>query len=198
MWATSEGEYDSCQRKYGPKRWIREFWNWRMDQAGSCTGPGSSWVRLDQMALAKKYLPIQTFVFSLLSLPFRYRSPAPFLVRSAWRLSSRNVEFPVTREFPLPRSIRLQTSVAQGWDPPLTLLFLSPTGPVCSFGWWLMADANLFWEKSIAGWFLMAGLFREKSTVGWCLISEANRGYLQMFFSIFFPNVCFPKTYFFS
>jgi hypothetical protein len=29
----------------------------------------------------------------------------------------------------------------------------------CSFGWWLMAGADLFWEKSTAGWLLMAGLF---------------------------------------
>jgi hypothetical protein len=30
---------------------------------------------------------------------------------------------------------------------------------VCSFGWWLMAGADLFWEKSTAGWLLVAGLF---------------------------------------
>jgi hypothetical protein len=28
----------------------------------------------------------------------------------------------------------------------------------CSFGWWLMADADLFREKSTAGWLLMTGL----------------------------------------
>jgi hypothetical protein len=45
----------------------------------------------------------------------------------------------------------------------------------CSFGWWLMAGADLFWEKSIAGWLLMAGLFWEKSTVSRWLISQMNR-----------------------
>jgi hypothetical protein len=45
----------------------------------------------------------------------------------------------------------------------------------CSFGWWLMADADLFWEKSTAGWLLVAGLFWEKSTAGWWLISRTNR-----------------------
>jgi hypothetical protein len=44
-----------------------------------------------------------------------------------------------------------------------------------SFGWWLMAGAGLFWEKSTAGWLLVAGLFWSKSTVGWWLISQANR-----------------------
>jgi hypothetical protein len=28
----------------------------------------------------------------------------------------------------------------------------------CSFGWWLVAGAGLFGEKSIAGWLLVAGL----------------------------------------
>jgi hypothetical protein len=42
------------------------------------------------------------------------------------------------------------------------------------FGW-LMAGAGLFWDKSTAGWLLVAGLFWEKSTVGWWLISQANR-----------------------
>jgi hypothetical protein len=42
-------------------------------------------------------------------------------------------------------------------------------------GWWLMAGADLFWEKSTAGWLLMAGLFWEKSTAGWWLISQTNR-----------------------
>jgi hypothetical protein len=41
----------------------------------------------------------------------------------------------------------------------------------CSFGWWLMAGAGLFWEKSIAGWLLVADLFWEKSTASWWLIS---------------------------
>jgi hypothetical protein len=45
----------------------------------------------------------------------------------------------------------------------------------CSVGWWLMAGAGLFWEKSTAGWLLMADLFWEKSTAGWWLISQANR-----------------------
>jgi hypothetical protein len=35
-----------------------------------------------------------------------------------------------------------------------------------SFGWWLMAGADLFWEKSTADWLLVAGLFWEKSTAG--------------------------------
>jgi hypothetical protein len=47
----------------------------------------------------------------------------------------------------------------------------------CSFGWWLMAGADLFWEKITVGWLLMAGLFWEKSTTGWWLISQANRAY---------------------
>jgi hypothetical protein len=38
-----------------------------------------------------------------------------------------------------------------------------------------MAGADLFWEKSTAGWLLMAGLLWEKSTAGWWLISQANR-----------------------
>jgi hypothetical protein len=33
----------------------------------------------------------------------------------------------------------------------------------------------LFWEKSTAGWLLVAGLFWEKSTAGWWLISRTNR-----------------------
>jgi hypothetical protein len=28
-----------------------------------------------------------------------------------------------------------------------------------SFGWWLMAGAGLFCDKSTAGWLLVAGLF---------------------------------------
>jgi hypothetical protein len=51
----------------------------------------------------------------------------------------------------------------------------TPVATACSFGWWLMAGADLFWEKSTAGWLLMAGLFWEKSTAGWWLISKANR-----------------------
>jgi hypothetical protein len=49
--------------------------------------------------------------------------------------------------------------------------------PACSVGWWPMAGAGLFREKSTAGWLLVAGLFREKSTAGWWLISQANRVY---------------------
>jgi hypothetical protein len=37
-----------------------------------------------------------------------------------------------------------------------------------------MAGADLFREKSTAGWLLVAGLFREKSSAGWWLISQAN------------------------
>jgi hypothetical protein len=29
----------------------------------------------------------------------------------------------------------------------------------CSFGWWLMAGAGLFCEKSTVGWLLVADLF---------------------------------------
>jgi hypothetical protein len=29
----------------------------------------------------------------------------------------------------------------------------------CSFGWWLMAGAGLFREKSTTGWLLVADLF---------------------------------------
>jgi hypothetical protein len=47
--------------------------------------------------------------------------------------------------------------------------------PAYSVGWWLMAGAGLFWEKSTAGWLLVADLFWEKSTAGWWLISQANR-----------------------
>jgi hypothetical protein len=36
----------------------------------------------------------------------------------------------------------------------------------------------LFWEKSTAGWLLVAGLFWEKSTAGWWLISRTNRLFL--------------------
>jgi hypothetical protein len=32
----------------------------------------------------------------------------------------------------------------------------------CSVGWWLMAGAGLFWEKSTAGWLRVAVLFWEK------------------------------------
>jgi hypothetical protein len=50
--------------------------------------------------------------------------------------------------------------------------------PACSFGWWLMANADLFWEKSTAGWLLVTGLFWEKSTAGWWLISQANGAFV--------------------
>jgi hypothetical protein len=39
---------------------------------------------------------------------------------------------------------------------------------------WLMAGADLFWEKSTAGWLLMADLLWEKNTAGWWLISQGN------------------------
>jgi hypothetical protein len=48
-------------------------------------------------------------------------------------------------------------------------------------GWWLvlicserkiMLMTGLFWEKSIAGWWLITSLFREKSIVGWWLIKK--------------------------
>jgi hypothetical protein len=41
-----------------------------------------------------------------------------------------------------------------------------------SVGWWLMAGAGFFWEKSTAGWLLVAGLLWEKSTAGGWLISQ--------------------------
>jgi hypothetical protein len=44
-----------------------------------------------------------------------------------------------------------------------------------SFGWWLVVDADLFWEKSTDGWLLVAGLFWEKSTASWWLISQTNK-----------------------
>jgi hypothetical protein len=44
---------------------------------------------------------------------------------------------------------------------------LTACSTACSFGWWLMAGAGLFWEKSTAGWLLVAGLLWEKSTGGW-------------------------------
>jgi hypothetical protein len=40
---------------------------------------------------------------------------------------------------------------------------------------WLMAGADLFWEKNTTSWLLVAGLLWEKSTAGWWLISQANR-----------------------
>jgi hypothetical protein len=38
-----------------------------------------------------------------------------------------------------------------------------------------VAGADLFWEKSTAGWLLVAGLFWEENTAGWWLISQTNR-----------------------
>jgi hypothetical protein len=38
-------------------------------------------------------------------------------------------------------------------EPSLALL------SACSFGWWLMAGADLLGEKSTAGWLLVADLF---------------------------------------
>jgi hypothetical protein len=43
-----------------------------------------------------------------------------------------------------------------------------------------MAGAGLFWEKSTAGWLVMADLFWEKSTVGWWLISQTDRAMDQL------------------
>jgi hypothetical protein len=56
----------------------------------------------------------------------------------------------------------------------------------CSFGWWLMAGAGLFWEKSTASWLLVVDLLWEKSIAGWWLISQANRA-LMFVFSAPFP-----------
>jgi hypothetical protein len=36
---------------------------------------------------------------------------------------------------------------------------------------WLVAGADLLWEKSTGGWLLVAGLFWEKSSADWWLIS---------------------------
>jgi hypothetical protein len=41
-----------------------------------------------------------------------------------------------------------------------------------------MAGAGLFWEKSTAGWLLVAGLLWEKSTADWWLIIQANGAYV--------------------
>jgi hypothetical protein len=35
----------------------------------------------------------------------------------------------------------------------------------CSVGWWLMAGAGLFWEKSTAGWFWLVA-------IGWFVLRE--------------------------
>jgi hypothetical protein len=40
---------------------------------------------------------------------------------------------------------------------------------------WLVAGADLFWEKSIAVWLLVSSLFWEKNTADWWLISQTNR-----------------------
>jgi hypothetical protein len=65
-------------------------------------------------------------------------------------------------------------------------------GPLNSLFGWLVAGAGLFWEKSTAGWLLVAGLFWEKSNADWWLISRANR--LQIFG---YSNLC-RVTYRFS
>jgi hypothetical protein len=62
---------------------------------------------------------------------------------------------------------------------------LPPAGGVrapsaCSVGWCLVAGAGLFWEKSTAGWLLVADLLWEKSTADWWLISQANRALASM------------------
>jgi hypothetical protein len=86
------------------------------------------------------------------------RTPSPF-VESFFLLLS-------------PRHVEARFAIVAGHEPPLAMV---NAGYSCSFGWWLMAGADLFWEKSIAGWLLVAGLFWEKSTAGWWLISQANR-----------------------
>jgi hypothetical protein len=68
-------------------------------------------------------------------------------------------------------TVSISSFVIKTWTPYLSLLHLS----TCSFGWWLMAGADLFWGKSTAGWLLVADLFWEKSNVGWWLISQTNR-----------------------
>jgi hypothetical protein len=55
------------------------------------------------------------------------------------------------------------------------LLCVEPHTTINNLFVWLVAGAGLFWEKSTAGWLLMAGLFWEKSTVSWWLISQTNR-----------------------
>jgi hypothetical protein len=37
-----------------------------------------------------------------------------------------------------------------------------------------MAGAGLFWEKSTAGWLLVAGLFWEKNTAGWLVADKSS------------------------
>jgi hypothetical protein len=39
--------------------------------------------------------------------------------------------------------------------------------------WWLMTGADLFWEKSIASWLLLAGLFWEKKYC-WLVADKSN------------------------
>jgi hypothetical protein len=74
-------------------------------------------------------------------------------------------------------------SLQRGIEPEWSRPHLSSPSQLaaCSFGWWLMAGAGLFWEKSTAGWLLVADLFWEKSTIGWWLISQANRARLEGF-----------------
>jgi hypothetical protein len=77
--------------------------------------------------------------------------------------------------------------------PPTANLYLpkdfsqTTTNPTaCSFGWWLMAGADLFWEKSTAGLLLVASFIWEKSTTGWWLISQANRPVIRDYCSIYY------------
>jgi hypothetical protein len=53
----------------------------------------------------------------------------------------------------------IAAAIGLGWDEgdPNELNFSGPWA--CSCGWWLMAGADLFLEKSTAGWLLVAGLF---------------------------------------
>jgi hypothetical protein len=45
------------------------------------------------------------------------------------------------------------------WKGGIANLVLEPSLRACSFGWWLMAGADLLGEKSTVGWLLVAGLF---------------------------------------
>jgi hypothetical protein len=66
-----------------------------------------------------------------------------------------------------------------GWQELITELFSFLPASTFSLFVWLVADGwywfNLFWEKSTAGWLLVADLLWEKSIAVWWLISQANR-----------------------
>jgi hypothetical protein len=69
------------------------------------------------------------------------------------------------------------------WPTPKTKIvgiITSLPASACSFGWWLMAGADLLWEKGTVGWLMVAGLFWEKSSAGWWLISRTNRLCLKL------------------